>query len=430
MKKNIKKRGGKPLSEEIINDAIARASKEGYSDNIDSIYVHYCNEILRWRRDKYSKKHELLYIVKLKDGYETKLFQKGNDWFYYKDHNIFKLDDSNVPLIGQRRNEYISKIKALEQDVIKNGRWRTWYDDCKDSGEWQTMILYSSCKSSYYPYREKYAYDIYYRQIDTSKYEILILTHNSNDDKDIDYMKSMVITTDANELCSLSHRCDAIGENRRLSAQLYCYIRRLCHDWEWFEDETYRNASDEYSVKVLLYGLYNDDGIVKSYMERVLYWYRYLRFNYEPSNAEKDCLRAYNKRLSTLQTLSEKELAKNKQAMPYTFNKEEHDELLNIVKIAYEQCNTRELIKYIDDAFQRDSEFGAEPEYALEYRRSLRRQFSSIPRDYKRAHVKAEIVPDTKAEGNMLKIEREGKVFYMRIKCANGKIFKMDISSV
>lgn len=78
MKKNIKKRGGEPLSEEIINDAIARASKEGYSDNIDSIYVHYCNEILRWRRDKYSKKHELLYIVKLKDGYETKLFQKGN----------------------------------------------------------------------------------------------------------------------------------------------------------------------------------------------------------------------------------------------------------------------------------------------------------------------------------------------------------------
>lgn len=285
MKKNIKKRGGEPLSEEIINDAIARASKEGYSDNIDSIYVHYCNEILYWRDDRDSKKNKFLYMAKLKDGYTTRLFCKQGDWFYYRDHNIFKLEDSNVPLIEQRRNEYIEKIRALEQDARDNSLRLFWYDDYKDLGDWYNIISRSECRDE-----DFYAYDIYYRKADPSKYEVLILTYKNKSNEDVEYLKSMAITMDASELYELSYECSFIAERSYLSARLYCYIRRVCPDWNWFEEQTFRNWPDEYSSSLLLYGLMNDNEIVKAYLKDQIGRY-YHSTPEKISDEEKDLIR-------------------------------------------------------------------------------------------------------------------------------------------
>ena len=107
-------------------------------------------------------------------------------------------------------------------------------------------------------------------------------------------------------------------------------------------------------------------------------------------------------------------------------NVAEHDRLLGVLAEAWRTLDASELVKYIHEDFQYDSQWVFDSMYADEYPGYIAGKFSAIKRTGSKVEVS--IVDDNQFGGKMIRlIQDETKIAYLRIKTKDGKISKMDM---
>ena len=110
---------------------------------------------------------------------------------------------------------------------------------------------------------------------------------------------------------------------------------------------------------------------------------------------------------------------------PKAFNPEEHQHLLEILAEAWKNLDASELIKYIHPSFQYDSQWVFRSMYADEYPSYITGKFATIKKSGN--SVELSIVEDPYMPGNMIKLVQRSDVGFLRIKCSDGMIYKMDM---
>ncbi|MBQ7733694.1 MAG: hypothetical protein IJT58_06720 [Synergistaceae bacterium] len=105
---------------------------------------------------------------------------------------------------------------------------------------------------------------------------------------------------------------------------------------------------------------------------------------------------------------------------------EEHQKLIEILAKAWETLDASELVKYVHDDFEYNSQKVFASMYADEYPAYIVGKFQTIKRTGSKIDVS--IVDDNYFGGKMIKlIQDETNVAYLRIKTKDGKISKMDM---
>lgn len=103
----------------------------------------------------------------------------------------------------------------------------------------------------------------------------------------------------------------------------------------------------------------------------------------------------------------------------------EHDRLLLILHTAWVLLDANELVNYLSDDFIYDSMHMLQSLDVTAYKDYIKGKFKAIRES---GNVpKVSIVRDSWMGGSMLKLQQGRVVGYLRMKCRNGKIYKLDM---
>lgn len=109
-----------------------------------------------------------------------------------------------------------------------------------------------------------------------------------------------------------------------------------------------------------------------------------------------------------------------------SFNPDEHKRLLEILRDAWVTLDATELVKHISLDFQYDSQWVFSNMDAEEYPSYIKGKFAAIKKTG--AFPSVSLVNDPHFSGDMLKLEQQGNPpGYLRIRCSEGLIYKMDM---
>ena len=106
-------------------------------------------------------------------------------------------------------------------------------------------------------------------------------------------------------------------------------------------------------------------------------------------------------------------------------DEKEHDRLLLILHTAWSLLDATELVKCLSEDFQYDSMHVFESLDADGFRKYIVAKFDAIQKSSNKPKVS--IVLDRWMGGNMLKLEQGKTIGFLRLRCREGKICKLDM---